>query len=77
MDNVEEKVKSLVSYCLNISEEKVTDDALFIDDLGADSIAVVDIIMAIEDEFKIMVEEEDITKITTVKDLVKYIEDRI
>ncbi|PKL38062.1 MAG: acyl carrier protein [Spirochaetae bacterium HGW-Spirochaetae-1] len=71
------KVKNIIIKQLNIEEENVTKDASFIEDLGADSIDSVELIMAFEVEFNIEIPEEDAERLQTVDDVVKYIQDRI
>ena len=72
---VYEKIQAILSEQLDVLPEKVTMDASVIDDLGADSLDLVDLLMSIEDEFNIEVPDEDVEKVKTVGDLVKYIED--
>ncbi|WP_108849544.1 acyl carrier protein [Clostridium drakei] len=68
-----EKIQNLISEQLGISSEEVTMEASFIDDLGADSLDVVELIMALETEFDLEIPDEDAEKITTVGDVVEYI----
>lgn len=68
-----EKIQNLISEQLGISVEEVTMEASFIDDLGADSLDVVELIMALETEFDLEIPDEDAEKITTVGDVVEYI----
>lgn len=79
--SIEQRVKEVIVNSLNVSEDKVTDDASFLEDLGADSLGTVELMMAFEDEFENEISggipEEDAEKLTTVKDVVKYIESRI
>jgi acyl carrier protein len=75
--NVEAGVKEIITHKLGVREEKVVPQALLNDDLGADSLDAVEIIMAIEDEFDIEIPDEDAEKIKTVKDAVKYVEERV
>ncbi len=75
--SVEEKVKKIIIDQLGISPDEVTLDAKFVDDLGADSLDIVELIMAFEEEFEIEIPDEDAEKIETVGDAVKYIEERI
>ncbi len=72
-----EKIREVLCSELDIEESKVTMDANIADDLGADSLDVVDIVMSLEDEFDIEVPDEDIETVKTVGDLVKYIESNI
>lgn len=69
-----EKVKSIVADQLDVEEEKVTAEAVITDDLGADSLDVVDLVMSIEEEFDIEIPDEAVEDIKTVGDIVKYIE---
>ncbi len=73
---VEEKVKSIIAEQLGVKMEEVTPEASFIDDLGADSLDTVELIMALEEEFNIEIPDEDAEKMTTVGDAVKYIDDK-
>ncbi len=75
--SVEEKVKKIIVDQLGISPDEVTLDAKFVDDLGADSLDIVELIMAFEEEFEIEIPDEDAEKIETVGDAVRYIEERI
>jgi acyl carrier protein len=72
--SVESKVKSIIAERLGVEEAEITPDASFVDDLGADSLDTVELVMALEEEFSIEISDEDAEKITTVKDAVKYIE---
>ena len=73
--SVEEKVKELIVEQLGVESTQVTDDAKFVDDLGADSLDTVELVMALEEEFSIEIPDEDAEKIVSVGDAVKYIED--
>jgi len=68
-----EKVKSIIAEQLGIKPEEVTDSAKFIDDLGADSLDTVELVMALEEEFGIEIPDEDAEKMTTVGEAVNYI----
>ena len=68
-----EKVKELVASQLGKSEDEVTPDSSFIEDLGADSLDLVELIMSMEDEYGLEISDEDAEKIVTVKDAVKFI----
>lgn len=70
-----EKIKSVIVDQLGVDESQVTMDASFADDLGADSLDVVDLIMGIEQEFDIEIPDEDAEKISTVGDAVNYIKE--
>ena len=69
-----DKIKSIVADQLGVDESQVTEDASFVDDLGADSLDTVELIMAFEEEFDIEIPDEDAQKIKTVKDVMEYIE---
>lgn len=71
--NVEERVIQLIVDQLGVEKEEVTWEASFIEDLGADSLDTVELVMAFEDEFDIEIPDEDAEKIRTVKDAVDYI----
>ncbi|MBC8474049.1 MAG: acyl carrier protein [Candidatus Omnitrophica bacterium] len=73
---VTEKVKSIISEQLGVKQEEVTPEASFIDDLGADSLDTVELVMALEEEFGVEIPDEDAEKITTVGDAVRYIEEK-
>ncbi len=69
-------LKSILSEQLDIEEETITEESLLVDDLGADSLDAIDIIMSVEDEFKVEVPDEIIEKIETVGDIVSFIESK-
>ena len=71
-----DKIKSIVVDQLGVDEDQVTEDASFVDDLGADSLDTVELIMAFEEEFVIEIPDEDAQKIKTVKDVIEYIESK-
>src|SRR3954465_14656168 len=71
---VADKVKSIIVEQLGVDEEEVTADASFVDDLGADSLDTVELVMAFEEEFGLEIPDEDAEKITRVKEAVEYIE---
>ena len=71
---VSDKVKSIIVEQLGVDEEEVTPDASFVDDLGADSLDTVELVMAFEEEFNIQIPDEDAEKIQKVKDAYDYIE---
>jgi acyl carrier protein len=71
---VADKVKSIIVEQLGVDEEEVTSDASFVEDLGADSLDTVELVMAFEEEFEIEIPDEDAEKIMRVKDAVEYIE---
>ena len=71
---VTDKVKNIIVEQLGVDEEEVTPDASFVDDLGADSLDTVELVMALEEECSIEIPDEDAEKITRVKEAVEYIE---
>ncbi len=71
---LEEKVKKIIIDQLGVDEAEVTPEAKFIDDLGADSLDTVELVMALEEEFGIEIPDEDAEKIATVQDAVAYIQ---
>ncbi len=75
--NVFEKVKEIIVSELNVEADKITLETSIKDDLGADSIDAVQIVMALEDEFGIEIDTENIEEITVVKNLVAYIENKL
>ncbi len=77
MSDVLDKVKKIIADKLSVDESQVTEDASFIDDLGADSLDTVELVMAFEEEFGIEIPEEDAQNIKTVGDAVKYIQEKL
>ncbi|MDI6807661.1 MAG: acyl carrier protein [Candidatus Eisenbacteria bacterium] len=73
MEFSEEKVKELIMEQLSVSADRVTPEASFVDDLGADSLDTVELVMALEEEFDIEIPDEDAEKIKTVKDAIEYL----
>jgi len=73
---VDEKVKSIIAEQLGVKPEEVTTEASFVDDLGADSLDTVELVMAFEEEFSIEIPDEDAEKITTVGEAIKYIDNK-
>ncbi len=71
-----EQVKKILCDQLDLDEEQVTEDSEVIDDLGADSLDIVDLVMTLEEEFDTEILDEDIENLRTVGDIVKYIEER-
>ncbi len=74
MSTIEERVRKLVCEQLGVKEEEVTTEASFVEDLGADSLDTVELVMALEEEFETEIPDEEAEKITTVKEAVDYIE---
>ncbi len=74
MASVQDKVKQIIVEQLGVDEAEVTPTASFVDDLGADSLDTVELVMAFEEAFNIEIPDEDAEKITSVKDAIEYIE---
>ena len=74
MSSTQERVQRIVCEQLGVSEEEVTTTSSFIDDLGADSLDTVELVMAFEEEFEIEIPDEEAEKIATVQDAISYIE---
>jgi acyl carrier protein len=77
MSNTEERVKAIVVEQLNVAAEEVTPEASFIDDLGADSLDIVELVMALEEEYDIEISDEAAEKIRTVGDAINYIKQHV
>lgn len=75
MNNLIDKIKEIVVEQLGVDEEEVNENASFVDDLGADSLDLVELIMALEEEFDMEIPDEDAEKIATVGDAIKYIKE--
>ncbi len=73
MPSIEEKVKSIIVDQLGVNESEVTPTASFVDDLGADSLDTIELVMAFEEAFSIEIPDEDAEKIKTVKDAMDYV----
>ena len=76
MSSIEQQVKAIVAEQLGVKEEEVTSEASFVDDLGADSLDTVELVMALEEEFETEIPDEDAEKITTVQQAIDYITER-
>ena len=76
MSNVEEKVKDLIAEELGVEREKLTPEASFMEDLGADSLDTVELVMAFEKEFDIDIPDEEAEKLRTVGDALKYLHEK-
>ena len=72
--NIEEKVKEIIVEQLQVDADEVSQDASFVNDLGADSLDTVELVMALEEAFHIEISDEDAEKIATVKDAVQYVQ---
>jgi len=75
--NAEERLRKIIADQLGVPEEQVVPEASFIDDLNADSLEMVDLIISLEEEFGIQVSDEDAEKIKTVQDAIDYLHDRL
>ena len=73
MSNIEERVKKIIIEQLGVKEEEVKSEASFVDDLGADSLDTVELVMALEDEFDTEIPDEEAEKITTVQSAIDYV----
>ncbi|MGH7502955.1 MAG: acyl carrier protein [Longimicrobiales bacterium] len=76
VDNTEAKVKEIIINELGVEPEKVTPDASFVEDLGADSLDTVELVMAFEEEFGIEIPDEDAEGLQTVGDAIRYLKDK-
>ncbi len=76
-EEIFEKVKGIIVEQLGVAESSVTMEASFIDDLGADSLDIVELVMAFEEEFNIEIPDSDAEKVTTVSDVVDYIKENV
>jgi len=77
MADVNEKIKGIIAEQLGVKPEEVTPQASFIEDLGADSLDTVELVMALEEEFGIEIPDEDAEKMASVGDAIKYIEEKV
>ena len=75
-EEIFEKVREIVIDRLGVTEDAVTNEASFVDDLGADSLDIVELVMAIEEEFEIEIPDEDAEKVVTVGDVVEYLKEK-
>jgi len=73
ISNIEARVRKIIIEQLGVKEEQVTNEASFVEDLGADSLDTVELVMALEEEFELEIPDEDAEKITTVQQAVDYI----
>ena len=77
MSSIEQRVKAIVAEQLGVKEEEVTNDSSFVDDLGADSLDVVELVMALEEEFGLEISDEDAEKLGTVQEAIAYIDSHV
>jgi acyl carrier protein len=73
MSSAEDRVRKIVIEQLGVTEEQATNEASFVDDLGADSLDTVELVMALEEEFECEIPDEDAEKITTIKQAIDYV----
>ena len=73
MENIEQRVKKIVAEQLGVNESEIKTDSSFVDDLGADSLDTVELVMALEDEFECEIPDEDAEKITSVQQAIDYV----
>ena len=76
MDVSQDKVRQIIADQLGVKKEEVTDNAKFVDDLGADSLDTVELVMALEEEFGIEIPDEDAEKLASVGDALRYIDEK-
>ena len=76
MSTIEERVKAIVAEQLGVKEEEVTNEASFVDDLGADSLDTVELVMALEEEFGTEIPDDEAEKINTIQNAIDYIKER-
>ena len=77
MAGLEDKIKEIIIEQLGVSAEEVVPEASFIDDLGADSLDIVELVMALEEEWGLEIPDDDAEKIQTIQDAITYIEERV
>lgn len=73
MDNIEQRIKKIVAEQLGVKEEEIKNESSFVDDLGADSLDTVELVMALEEEFECEIPDEEAEKIATVQQAVDYV----
>lgn len=77
MSVIDERVKDIIAEQLGVKKEEIKSESSFVDDLGADSLDTVEIVMALEEEFGIEIPDEDAEKMSTVGEAIKYIDDKV
>lgn len=77
MASVEERVKKIIVEQLGVKEDEVSNDTSFVNDLGADSLDTVELVMALEEEFGVEIQDDEAEKITTVKEAVDYVKEHM
>ena len=76
MENIEQRVKKIIAEQLGVNETEIKKESSFVDDLGADSLDTVELVMALEEEFGIEIPDEDAEKMSSVGEAIKYIESK-
>ncbi len=77
MSNVEQQIKAIIAEQLGVSESSITNESSFVDDLGADSLDTVELVMALEEEFETEIPDENAEQITTVQEAINFITERL
>ena len=77
MPTIEERVKKIIAEQLGVNESEITNESSFVDDLGADSLDTVELVMALEEEFSTEIPDDDAEKITTVQQAIEYVQSHI
>jgi len=77
MENIEQRVKKIVAEQLGVNESDIKNESAFVDDLGADSLDTVELVMALEEEFECEIPDEDAEKITTVQQAIDYVNNNL
>ncbi len=77
MSNVEQQIKAIIAEQLGVSESSITNESSFVDDLGADSLDTVELVMALEEEFETEIPDENAEQITTVQEAINFISARL
>ena len=77
MDNIEQRVKKIVAEQLGVNEADIKNDSSFVDDLGADSLDTVELVMALEEEFECEIPDDEAEKITTVQQAIDYVNNNL
>jgi len=77
MDNIEQRVKKIVAEQLGVNEADIKNESSFVDDLGADSLDTVELVMALEEEFECEIPDEEAEKITTVQQAIDYVRNNL
>ena len=76
MDNIEQRVRKIIAEQLGVNEEEIKNESSFVDDLGADSLDTVELVMALEEEFETEIPDEEAEKITTVQEAINFVQSR-